>query len=203
MTTQSESDGSSVLDAPIQAWWSAVLNGQPATPHAAHPGLRARLAHTKLLLSGVVTTEDGRQEVLEEARSYCGETVEDIEDRIKVPSESDDEAGILSQTVFTTFENAGQAERAAEALRHLSTVETDTLVVLGGPDSQQLDSVPEAYRDDVVKALAAGRGVLIATVDETSVLALREALDQDTSSLQTVVAPPEVTKTGVGPEAAI
>jgi hypothetical protein len=197
VTTHSESDGSGVLDAPIRVWWSAVLNGQPAIPHPAQPGLRARLSHTKLVLSGVVTSEDGRQEVLEEARSYCGGTVEDIEDRIKVPSETDDEAGILSQTVFATFEDNAQAERTAEWLKRLSTVEADALVVLGSVDSPDVNSVPEAYRADVVKALEAGRGVLIATVDETSVLALREVLDQDTASLETVVTPPEVAMSGL------
>jgi hypothetical protein len=40
-----------------------------------------------------------------------------------------------------------------------------------------------------MKALTAGRGVLTATVDETSALALREVLDQDTASIETVVPP--------------
>jgi hypothetical protein len=197
VTAYSESDGKSIRDAPIEAWWSAVLSDQPATPHPAHSGLRARLSHAKLLLSGVVTTECGRQEVLREAQSYCGETVEDIEDGIRIASGSDDEAGILSQTVFATFEDNAQAERAAEVLQHLSTVDTDTLVVLAGLDSPGVNSVPEAYRADVVKALAAGRGVLVATVDETTVLALREVLDQDTASLETVVTPPEVAMSGL------
>ncbi|HEY5476052.1 MAG TPA: hypothetical protein VIK11_04970 [Tepidiformaceae bacterium] len=42
-----------------------------------------------------------------------------------------------------------------------------------------------------MKALTAGRGVLTATVDETSALALREVLDQDTASIETVVPPPK------------
>lgn len=201
MTSGSANESADVLDAPTQAWWSAVFSGQPTTVHPTHSGLRARLAHARLSLSGVVATEDSHKEVLEEARIYGKGTVENIEDQIEVRAASDDEAGILSQTVFATFENKGEAERAAEVLRHLSTVSTDRLVVLAGPDSLELNSVPEAYRAEVVKALVAGRGVLTATVDETNVLALREVLDQDTASIETVVAPPEVTSPEVKPGA--
>jgi hypothetical protein len=83
VTNSSANESPDVLDAPTQAWWSAVLSGQPATAHPTHSGIRARLAHARLLLSGVVATEDARQEVLQEARIYGGGTVEDIEDEIE------------------------------------------------------------------------------------------------------------------------
>ncbi len=186
------------LDAPIQAWWAAVLNGKPAAPHPVHAGVRARLSHGRLLLSGEVTSEAGREEVLQEAHLACAATVLEFDDRIAVRAANDEAAGILSQTVFSIFENRAEAQRAAEVLRRLSTVHTDSLAVLSEADSAALRAAPEAYRDEVAQALAAGRGVLIATVDETEVLALREVLDQDTSSLNTVVTPPEVTGLNAG-----
>lgn len=186
------------LDAPIQTWWAAVLSGKPAASHPAHAGVRARLSHGTLLLSGEVTSEAGREEVLREAHLACASTVQEFDDRIAVRAVNVENAGILSQTVFSIFENRAEAERAAEVLRRLSTVHTDSLSVLSEADSAALRAAPEAYRDEVAQALAAGRGVLIATVDETEVLALREVLDQDTSSLNTVVTPPEVTDLDAG-----
>jgi hypothetical protein len=194
MTIGADLDGDTVLDAPIAAWWAAVLAALPATPHPTHPRLRAKLDRTTLLLSGFVTTEDGHQEVVNEAYTYCGPTIESIDDHVAVAADNEGERGILSQTVFATFEDRDQAEHAAEALRHRSTLETNSLLVLAGPDRPGLDTVPEAYRARVVEALASGRAVLTATVDETALLALREVIDQDTSSIETVVAPPELTK---------
>ena len=51
-------------------------------------------------------------------------------------------------------------------------------------------SLPAAYHDDAQQALAAGRSVLIVTVDETEAFKTRELLDEETRSLKTVVVPP-------------
>lgn len=115
---------------------------------------------------------------------------------MKVEPRGDEQAGLLVQTLIGAFETAEQAGFAEGYLQGHAHVDPRRMLVVAADADEEartaLRSVlPDAYQKQAERALAAGRSVLVVTVDETEAFQARELLDEETRSLETIVLPPE------------
>ncbi len=190
-----EAESREILQTRIQAWWLSVLAGQV---EGAHPvqgtTLKARVEGNTLILSGTVLSEADRQEIEAEVEHLRQHGVSAIRDELKVVPEVTDEPGLLAQTLIATFETAEQAGYAEGHLEGHAHVRPGLMKVIG-PGGAVRAVLPEAYWEGAEQALAAGRAILVVTVDETEAFKTRELLDEETQSLETLVLPPEPANT--------
>jgi hypothetical protein len=177
-----------------RGWWVAVLAGPVDEPYPV-PGaeITATLDGDTLKVAGTLPTEEDRRALQEDVRALRAAGVARVElDLAVVPEAAERPAtGGWRQTLVATFESAGQAHFAADWLRGQGQLQSAELHLVDpeAPDTLR-GLLPAEYVDDVLSDLAAGRAVLIVTVDEADAFQARELLDEDTRSLQTVVLPP-------------
>jgi hypothetical protein len=179
----------------VRAWWSAVLAGHVDQAHPVRNGVSAEVKGEVLHLNGSVTSNEERQELLEEASQLKGRGVSEVHDNLVVQAGTEDRVGVLVQAIVAVYENGEQAQAAADALfAHLHTARGMMKVVTPDCDrvAEGLHAVlPEPNWSDADQALDAGRSLLIVVADETAAFSVRELLDEETHSLRIVIAPPE------------
>ena len=176
----------------IEAWWLSVLEGGVIQAHPIYVGLRAHVANGVLVITGTVPTTEARGEVVQVARRVCATAVRDIQDKITVRPDDDGQAGLLMQTVIAIFSDGSQADFAMQYIEGRPDVMAESLQLIVQSDANVSweQAVPEEYRHTVGKALAAGHAVVVSTVDETRAFRLRELLEEETKSIETLVSPP-------------
>ncbi|HLZ71691.1 MAG TPA: hypothetical protein VKV26_17450 [Dehalococcoidia bacterium] len=195
--TAGEQESREVLRERVRAWWTQVLAGQVDHDHPIQgSNVKARLDGNTLVISGSVPAEADRQEIEAEVEHLRGNDVNEVRDELKVEPRGDERPDLLVQTLLGAFETAEQAGFAEGYLQGHAHVDPRRMLVLAAEaaDDQRaaLAAVlPEAYLGHAERALAAGRSLLIVTVDETQAFQARELLDEETRSLETIVLPPE------------
>lgn len=182
-----------------QAWWTSVLGGQVDQPYPV-PGsrLKPRFEGTTLVISGTVPSEQDRQEIQTDLEALVRGAITAFRSDVEVAAETEEEPGLLAQTLVGTFPDEAQARFAASVLQNQGRLQPIVLLVLASGGSGISDPVIAALRalltdahwEDVQSALAESHAVLILTVDETQAFQAREILDEETRSLQTAVLPP-------------
>ncbi len=182
-----------------KAWWTSVLAGQV---DQTYPGPRAhitpRFEESTLVISGTVPSEQERQEILADLEQLVGHGITAYQCDLEVVSESDEEPGLLAQTLVGTFDNEDQARFAASVLESRGQIDANVLQILSpGPSGIPDNSVKglrtlltEEHLKDIEVALSENHAILVLTVDETQAFQAREILDEETRSLSTVVLPP-------------
>jgi hypothetical protein len=178
-----------------RAWWSTVLVGQLNGSHPVHgTDISAALEGDTLVITGMVPTAQDRSDIEAEVAHLEGKGFTTLQNDLVLSGGTDDHAGLLTQTLFAVFESAEKAAFAQSYLVEHAHVHPERLVVFdaAATDAAQriAASLPDAYHDDAQQALAAGRSLLIVTVDETEAFKTRELLDEETRSLETIVLPP-------------
>ena len=192
-----EAESQEILQTRVQAWWLSVLAGQASDAHPVQgTRLKARLEGDTLVLSGTVPSEADREEVEAEVEHLRGHGVSEVRNELNVVPENTDEPGLLVQTLMATFETAEQAGFAEGYLEGHAHIRPGLMKgIAPGEGEAGREAVhamlPEAYWQDAEQALAAGRALLVATVDETEAFRTRELLDEETQSLETIATPPE------------
>jgi len=184
-----------VLRDRLHAWWTAVLSGQTDQSHPVHgSSISAHLDGDSLVIDGTVPSAEDRSEVSREVEHLRGKGVAEVRNKLEVKPESTDEKHLLAQTLlafYETEEQAGFAQGYMEGHAHIRAESMQVIVPNASARGERLRAaVPEAYWEDAQRALDAGRSMLVVTVDETEAFKARELLDEETSSLETVVMPP-------------
>ncbi|MHB8377412.1 MAG: hypothetical protein ACYDEB_10720 [Dehalococcoidia bacterium] len=180
----------------VRVWWGAVLAGHVDQGHPVRSRVSAEVKGEVLHLHGCVTSGEERQELIDEAAHLKGRGISEVQDNLVVQAETEDRVGVLVQTIVAVYENGAQAQAAADALfAHGHTPRGLMKVVLPDCDrvAEGLHAVlPEPNWSDADQALDAGRSLLVVVVDETAAFSARELLDEETHSLRTLIAPPEL-----------
>lgn len=175
-----------------RAWWTTVLAGQVEQAHPVFgTHISAKVEDGVLEVTGTVPSAADEQEVRHEVERLRGKGVRDIRIELSVEPESSDEKGLLVQQLVAMFESDEQAGFARGYLESHAHVDPGSMTVIGGEAGQARRLLPEPYWEDAQRALEAGRSLLVVTVDETEAFRARELLDEETSSLETIVLPPE------------
>ena len=178
----------------VEAWWTAVLTGEADEPHPIHGDrLVVRLDGGNLKLSGEVQTAGDRAELIEQARAHVGRGIDEVDSSALAVVASNEKAGVLEQVLVAAFPNRKTAELALKFVLERSRALPRQKEILSssgrGPD---LKAVPEGFETEVRSQLDKGRAVLVLRVDETEAFRVRGLLEEDTRSLWTVAAPPQV-----------
>ncbi|GEM_PF-2285182 len=192
-----EQESFEILRDRVRAWWTQVLAGQVDQAHPVQgSNLKARIDGSTLVISGTVPSEADRREIESEVEHLRGNGVDNVRDELQIEPRGDEEPGLLVQTLIGAFDTAEQAGFAEGYLQGHAHVDPQRMLVVAADAGDEarvaLRSVlPEAYQEKAEQALAAGRSVLVVTVDETEAFQARELLDEETRSLETIVLPPE------------
>lgn len=192
-----EQESLEVLRDRVRDWWTQVLAGQVDQAHPVQGGkIKARLDGNTLIITGSVPSEADRREIAAEVEHLRGNGVAAIRDELKVESRGDEQPGLLVQTLIGAFETAEQAGFAEGYLQGHAHVDPRRMLVVATDADDDAQAalravLPDAYQRKAEQALAAGRSVLVVTVDETEAFQARELLDEETRSLETIVLPPE------------
>src|ERR1700730_16573377 len=87
-----------------QAWWTSVLAGQVDHVYPVpRSRLRSRFEGTTLHLTGTVPSEQDRQEIQADLENLVGRGISSFECDLKVAGDSDEEPGLLAQTLIGVF----------------------------------------------------------------------------------------------------
>ena len=192
-----EAESREILQTRIQAWWLSVLAGQASGEHPVYgSGFEARMDGKTLVLSGSVPSGEDRRAIETEVAQLQHHGVEAVRDELQVVPEITDDPGLLVQTLVASFETAEQAGFAEGYMEGHAHVRPGMMTVTTPDETHAAVArvhavLPEAYWEDAETALAAGRALLIVTVDETEAFKARELLDEETHSLETLVLPPQ------------
>lgn len=196
-TPPNTDDSLEILRDRTRAWWISVFAGQVDHSHPIHgTDVTARIEGDTLILAGQVPTKGDLHEIEREARHLRGQGIRHIRTELRVVPETTEEKGMLVQTLMGIFETAEQARFAAGYLEGHAHVQPDLMRVIAPDDpaggmTLPRALLPEAFWEDAEQALAAGRALLIVTVDETEAFKARELIEEETRSLRTVILPPE------------
>ena len=194
-----EEESLEILRDRTRTWWLSVLAGQAESSHPIHGArIKATVRDGVLTLSGTLTSEEDRRDILSEADHFKQSGVSEVIDELKVEAENAGSTGLLVQTLIGVFENRDQAGFAEGYLEGHAHITPDVMKVIA-QDGEDAGAtlhaiVPAAWISDAEQALGAGRALLIVTVDETQAFKARELLDEETNSLRTLVLPPEATR---------
>ena len=184
----------------LRAWWTSVLVGKVDQPYPdRRMNLSASLEGDVLVISGTAPSSDDRLDLETQVKPFVGHEIAAVRNDVTVLSEERGDAGVLVQTLIGTFESAAQARFAGDILQNQAKVRPSFLTVLAPGENDRSDRdiaalrklLTDDYWRDVQDAIAENHAVLIVTVDETEVFHVREILDEETRSLQTVVLPPD------------
>ncbi|HZQ37653.1 MAG TPA: hypothetical protein VFD32_17100 [Dehalococcoidia bacterium] len=192
-----EQESLEVLRDRVRAWWTQVLAGQIDQAHPVQGGsVKAHLDGDTLVITGSVPSEADRQAIAAEVEHLRRNGVNAVRNELKAAPRDDEQPGLLVQTLIGAFETAEQAGFAEGYLQGHAHVDPRRMLVVAADADEDaraaLRSVlPNAYQQKAQQALAAGRSVLVVTVDETEAFQARELLDEETRSLETIVLPPE------------
>jgi len=186
-----------VLDDRTRAWWTSVLAGQMGEAHPVHgTDISAHLDGDVLVVTGKVPSEADREEIAHEVEHLRGHGVAGVRIELEVKPANSGDKGLLEQTLIGVFEDeaqAGFAEGYLEGHAHVrpEAMRVFTPAVADRQNERVHDRLPEQYWRDADRALESGRSLLIVTVDETEAFQVRELLDEETHSLETIVLPPQ------------
>jgi hypothetical protein len=178
----------------VEAWWTAVLTGEAEEPHPVHGDrLVVRLDGTTLKLSGEVQTVRDRDELVEQARAHVGRGIDDVDSSALGVVATKEKAGVLEQVLVAAFPNRKTAELALKfVLERSRALPRQKEILTSGDRRPRLKAVPDGFESEVRTQLDKGRAVLVLRVDETEAFRVRGLLEEDTRSLWTVAAPPQV-----------
>ena len=178
----------------VEAWWTAVLTGEAEEPHPVHGDrLVVRLDGTTLKLSGEVQTARDRDELVEQARAHVGRGIDEVDSSALGVVATKEKAGVLEQVLVAAFPNRKTAELALKFVLERSSALPRQKEILTSSDRRpRLKAVPDGFESEVRTQLDKGRAVLVLRVDETEAFRVRGLLEEDTRSLWTVAAPPQV-----------
>ncbi|HSP10308.1 MAG TPA: hypothetical protein VLU92_12020 [Candidatus Dormibacteraeota bacterium] len=178
----------------VMAWWTTVLAGEANEPHPIHrDGLVVRLDGGTLKLSGEVQTTRDRDELIKQARAQVGRGINEVDSSGLGVMAAKEKAGVLEQVLVAAFPNHATAELALKfVLERSRTVPKQQEVISSGESASGLKVVPEGFEAEVRAHLDKGRAVLVLRVDETEAYRVRGLLEEDTRSVWTVAAPPQV-----------
>ena len=189
-----------IVQARVQSWWLAVIANQAEEDHPIYGNkVKAHLDGQTLIITGTVPSGDDRDALQAEAETAALAAGATIRNEVEVEPDETGETGLLQQTLIGLFETDQQAAFARGYLEAHEMADPSRMVAISPeavPDWRvKLQSaLPVEYQEDVARALGEGRSVLIVTVDEISAFRLRQLLEEETQSLETVVLPPEPIK---------
>jgi len=177
----------------VNAWWASVLAGDVYEPHPVYGSLRPHLDRGRLRLSGELENESDRNELVRQARERIGHGIDRVDvARLKVAGNKE-KFGILSQTLVSAFPNREAAEFArAFVLKHSRFAPLHDEIVDSAHTGRLRALLPEDFIDDAGRALDSGEALLILRVDETAAFRVRELLEEETRSVWTIAAPPQL-----------
>ncbi len=178
----------------IAAWWDMVVAGEADEPHPIHGELlKVRLDGGRLKISGEVESKSDRDEMVRQARARIGHGITKVDaSRLKVAIRVE-KPGVLDQTIIAAFPNRETAQLALKfVIERSRTVPKRQLILAARSARPSAHAVPSEFAGDIGKHLDDGHAVLILRVDETEVFRVRGLLEEDTRSIWTVAAPPEV-----------
>lgn len=192
-----ERESRKVLRDRIRAWWLAAVAGQVDQSYPIHgTDLTTRVEDDTLVISGTVPSKGDLREIERETQHLIGHGVAHIRNDLKVVPQTSDARGLLAQTLLATYASAEQAGYAAGYLEGHATLKP-LLFRLIPPDdpararAQLRAALPCAYWREAESALGAGQALLLVMVDELDAFTARELLEEETSSLNVLILPPE------------
>jgi hypothetical protein len=146
-----------------------------------------------LRLAGVVESRRDWDELVHQARERIGDAIHDVDTSDLTVVERKETPGILDQVLMAAFDSREVAELARSYVLERSRVVPKRHHIVDPEHTKNLGKVvPADFVPDVQRALEAGRAVLVLQVDETEVFNVRDLLEEDTTSIWTVAAPPRV-----------
>ena len=171
-----------------------MLAGEADEPHPIHGDrLIVRLDDGTLKVSGEVQTSRDRDELLKQARARVGRGINEVDSSALGVVGAKEKAGVLEQVLVAAFPNQETAELALKfVLERSRTAPRQKVILTSSGRRPRLKSIPEGFDADVRTYLDKGRAVLVLRVDETEAYRVRGLLEEDTRSLWTVAAPPQV-----------
>jgi hypothetical protein len=185
----------------VSAWWTSVLAGQADQSHPIQgTHVSAHVDGDTLLVRGSVPSQEDLDEIRAEVEHLAGHGVARVQVEVAVEPRNTDEKGLLRQTLVGLFENREQAGFAAGYLEGHGHVARESMLVIEPEQSgeqERRDAVARLgapFADDVRRRLEQGQSALVVSVDEVDAFRVRELLDEETRSLETLVLPPQPAK---------
>jgi hypothetical protein len=182
----------------VGAWWTSVIAGQADQSHPIQgTKIAAKIEGDTLVVRGKVPTQADLEEIRAEVEHLAGHGVAHVRVEVAVEEEGTQQKGLLRQTLVGAFETEELAGFAAGYLEGHAHVAREAMLIVEADgndapkDRAALDYLGPPYADQVRATLDAGRSVLIVSVDEVDAFRVRELLDEETRSLETLVLPPQ------------
>lgn len=182
----------------IRAWWTAVLAGQVDQPHPIlGTNISASVRGETLIVRGTVPSRQDREEVRDEVQPLIGHGVSRVKLDLRVRTRETGERGLLRQTLIGTFASAEQAGFAAGYLEGQGQIAREGMLVIQPGDASDrekrrfISELGEPYARQLRERLQHGQSALIVSVDEIDAFRVRELLDEETRSIETLVLPPQ------------
>ncbi|HKC18260.1 MAG TPA: hypothetical protein VKE27_01380 [Candidatus Dormibacteraeota bacterium] len=175
------------------AWWDRVLAGQAGTQHPVFGDqLKVRLSDGKLILAGELANRRERDEVIRQAKARLGHGVHEIDvSRLRYRTHPE-RRGVLDQTLIAAFQHRDTADLARKFILEHSHVRPKHIEIVEKQPGR-LQQLAPGFEQAARKRLERGDALLVIRADEVDAFDFRQLLEEDTRSVWTVAAPPEVT----------
>jgi hypothetical protein len=174
------------------AWWDEVLAGEAGVSHPVFADqLKVRVTDGKLVLAGELPSRRDRERIVREARSRLGNGVHEIDvSRLRYTTRPE-RRGVLDQTLIAAYQHRDTAELARKFIVEHSRVQPKHIEIVEkqlGRLEQLVPGIAKAARN----RLERGDTLLVVRGDEVDAFDVRQLLEEDTRSVWTVAAPPEI-----------
>jgi hypothetical protein len=182
----------------VGAWWASLIAGQVEQSHPIHGSkISAKVEGDTLVVRGKLPSEDDLAELRAELEHIAGHGVAHVRIEVTVDQAGTQQRGLLRQTLIGVFETAELAGFAAGYLEGHAQVPREAMLLVEADsddapkDRAALDDLGPPFTDQARALLDNGRSLLIVSVDEVDAFRVRELLDEETRSLETLVLPPQ------------
>jgi hypothetical protein len=192
-----EADSLRMTGQRVAAWWASLIAGQVEQSHPIHGSkIAAKVEGDTLVVRGKLPSGDDLAELRAELKHIEGHGVAHVRMEVSVNEAGTQQKGLLRQTLIGAFETAELAGFAAGYLEGHAQVPRESMLLVEADsddapkDRAALDGLGPPFTDQARALLDDGRSLLIVNVDEVDAFRVRELLDEETRSLETLVLPP-------------
>jgi len=178
----------------VAAWWSDVLAGHQDQAHPVYGrDVKVKLDGDRMVVRGEVSSKDDLHELESELEGLRGRGIKAFTLKVRVAPDTEDDEGVLEQTLVGVFDSVEKAQFAVELLKEHAGVRPKRLALVDRrTGKRKLDELIPAEYADEIQAVRKGNHVLVVlTVDEVDAFSAREVLEEETRIITSIALPPQ------------